>query len=39
MALELPLDQESVSAFREVFRESKHIVIIAGAGLSVASGE
>ncbi|KAM5530677.1 hypothetical protein V8D89_015649 [Ganoderma adspersum] len=35
---ELPLDQESVSAFRECFRKSKHIVVVAGAGLSAASG-
>ncbi len=33
------MDQESVSAFRESFRKSKHIVIVAGAGLSAASGK
>ena len=33
------LDQESVSAFRESFRKSQHIVIVAGAGLSAASGK
>ncbi|TFY76975.1 hypothetical protein EWM64_g7036 [Hericium alpestre] len=35
---ELPLDQESIAAFRGSFRKSKHIVIVAGAGLSAASG-
>ncbi|KAI1789337.1 DHS-like NAD/FAD-binding domain-containing protein [Ganoderma leucocontextum] len=37
-SFEPPLDEKTVSAFRGSFRKSKHIVVVAGAGLSAASG-
>lgn len=37
--LETATNESSIARFRDAFAQAKHIIVIAGAGLSAASGQ